>query len=288
VTDMFYELVKENAGQLCLPQACHAVGVSRSGYWSWLHNEPAHPDSLLQEIRQLAKLPRYGYRRITAALHRKGFTANHKRVLSLMRENSLLCKRKRFKITTTDSNHGLPVFPNLAKGLEVVRLNQLWVADITYIHLVREFIYLAVVLDVFSRKCVGWQLSRNIDARLCSDALRMAFKERQGMPLEGLIHHSDQGVQYASTEYVDALREQGVLVSMSRRGNPYDNAFAESFMNTLKAEEVYVNEYESFKDALTNIQRFIEVVYNKKRLHSSIGYQPPVEFEQQVLMEVVA
>lgn len=280
---VLYNEVKTNSGHLDSTEACRVLDLRPPRYNAWQSHAPEPPDPLLPQIRELAKMPCYGYRRITASLHRKGIAANHKRILSLMRENGLLCKRKRFKIATTDSKHGLPVYPNLAKNLVVTGLNQLWVADITYIHLVREFIYLAVVLDVFSRKCLGWQLSRNIDAQLCMDALTMAFKERQGIPLNGLVHHSDQGVQYASTEYTDALRGQGVLVSMSRRGNPYDNAFAESFMKTFKVEEVYLSEYESFNDALEDIQRFIEVVYNRKRLHSGIGYLPPAEFEQQVL-----
>ena len=184
---------------------------------------------------------------------------------------------------TTDSKHGLPVYPNLAKSLVLTGLNQLWVSDITYVQLLHGFVYLAVVLDAFSRKCLGWQLSRSIDARLCLDALEMAFDSRKAMSLAGLIHHSDQGVQYASSDYVDALHARGVQISMSRKGNPYDNAKAESFMKTFKVEEVYVSEYESFQDALENIQRFLEVVYNKKRLHSSIGYLPPAEYEARIL-----
>ena len=184
---------------------------------------------------------------------------------------------------TTDSKHGLPVYPNLAKSLVLTGLNQLWVSDITYVQLLHGFVYLAVVLDAFSRKCLGWQLSRSIDARLCLDALEMAFDSRKAMSLAGLIHHSDQGVQYASNDYVDALHARGVQISMSRKGNPYDNAKAESFMKTFKVEEVYVSEYESFQDAVENIQRFLEVVYNKKRLHSSIGYLPPAEYEAQLL-----
>ncbi len=286
---MLYELIKTNAVELGPPVACQAAGVSRSGYWAWLHAEPQKPGSLLAQIRGIAaEFHGYGYRRVTAALGRKGIVVNRKRVLVLMRENSLLCKKRRFKIITTDSDHGLPVFPNLAKGMELTGVNQLWVADITYVQLPRDFAYLAVILDAFSRKCLGWQLSLSIDARLCLDALEAAFAERKGCNLTGSVHHSDQGVQYVSHIYTEALASRGIRISMSRRGNPYDNAKAESFFKTFKVEEVYVSEYESFQDALVNIQRFIEVVYNKKRLHSSIGYLPPVEFEQQVLKEVHA
>jgi transposase InsO family protein len=172
--------------------------------------------------------------------------------------------------------------------MELTGINQLWVADITYVQLPNGFAYLAVILDAFSRKCLGWHLSRNIDAKLCLNALSMAFEERKGTSFAGLVHHSDQGVQYAAKEYVKALEENGIRVSMSRKGNPYDNAKAESFFKTFKVEEVYVSEYQSFKDALENIQRFIEVVYNKKRLHSSLGYKPPDDYEQQLLMEACA
>lgn len=285
---MLYDMVDAHAGRLDAGDACGTLGVRPARYLAWVNRVPEPPDALLPEVRQIAAMPRYGYRRITAALHRKGIAANHKRVLSLMRENGLLCRRKKAFVTTTDSNHGLPVYPNLAKDLEVTGVNQLWVADITYVQLPNGFVYLAVVIDVFSRRCVGWQLSRNIDAQLCLDALQKAFEVRKGTSLSGLVHHSDQGVQYASILYTDALRDRDVQISMSRKGNPYDNAFAESFMKTLKAEEVYVNEYASFQDAKENMQEFIEVVYNKKRLHSSLGYKPPAEFEQQVLMEVEA
>lgn len=286
VTGMLYEIVESS--DLSTTRACAALGVSRYWYDAWLSREPSPPDPLLPEIRRIAKTPGYGYRRITAVLRRKGIAANGKRVLSLMRENGLLCEHKKFKIITTDSERGLPVYPNLAKDLEVTNANQLWVADITYVQLPNGFVYLAVVIDVFSRRVVGWQLSRNIDAQLCLDALEMAFALRKGTSIAGLVHHSDQGVQYASGAYTQALKDRDVRISMSRRGNPYDNAFAESFMKTLKAEEVYVNEYASFKEARENIAQFIEVVYNKKRLHSSLGYKPPAEYEQQLLMEVNA
>jgi len=188
--------------------------------------------------------------------------------------------KKRFKLQTTNSNHGEKIYPNLAKTLEVTGMNQLWVADITYIQLSKEFVYLAVIIDVFSRRCIGWDLSRNIDTQLTLNALLKALQTRNKDDLKNLIHHSDQGVQYASMDYVNYLKDIGIQISMSRKGNPYDNAFAESFMKTLKYEEVYLNEYGRFNDAFENIEHFIEEVYNLKRLHSSIGYKSPVDFEK--------
>jgi transposase InsO family protein len=214
---------------------------------------------------------------VTEALHDLGYKINHKRVLGLMRKDNLLCLRKKKWIHTTDSSHGYRVYPNLASGLIPNRPNQLWVADITYIRLVREFVYLAVILDVFSRRAIGWALSRHIDTNLSLTALRMALATRNVEP--GLIHHSDRGVQYAATDYTDLLRKNNIAISMSRRGNPYDNAYAESFMKTLKYEEVLLNEYETFDEAKMNLTRFIEIVYNRKRLHSSLGYRSPERFE---------
>lgn len=235
----------------------------------------------MQEIA--LAFPKYGYRRMTKELQRRGFFVNHKKVLRIMEEDNLLCVRKRFTPITTQSDHNLRVYPNLAMNIIVSGINQLWVADITYIHLLDEFVYLAAILDIFSRRCIGWALSRNIDSQLALNALNMAIAERSHIGFFELIHHSDQGVQYASEAYVARLKEVGIKISMSRKGNVYDNAFAESFMKTLKAEEVYMNEYETFEDAHINIKLFIEEVYNKKRLHSSIGYLPPAEFEQKVL-----
>jgi len=197
-----------------------------------------------------------------------------------MRIDNLLCIKKQFVPKTTDSEHNLPVYPNLARDILIVGINQLWAADITYIRLVREFIYLAVIIDVFSRKCIGWKLGRDIDAKLALSALDMALADRKDMGISDLIHHSDQGVQYASWDYVNRLKDYGINISMSRRGNPYDNAFAESFIKTLKYEEVYLWEYETFDEAHKNIKKFLEVVYNKKRVHSSIGYVTPEEFEK--------
>lgn len=265
-----------NDAEIPVSKACSGLGISRSGYYK-LRQVVVPDDSKVRGIIQKIALefPCYGYRRITCEMHRQGQQINHKRVLRIMREDNLLCVRKKFKITTTDSNHNLPVFPNLAKNIIVTKPNQLWVADITYIQLQREYVYLAAIIERFSRKCIGWDLSRSIDTVLVLNALAMAISERKGLGFDNLVHHSDQGVQYASHDYVDMLKKHGIMVSMSRRGNPYDNAFAESFMKTLKAEEVYMKEYRTFDEAYMNLKRFIEEVYNSKRLHSSIGYMPP-------------
>ncbi|MBI3588335.1 IS3 family transposase, partial [Candidatus Micrarchaeota archaeon] len=220
MTDVLYEIVK--SGDLNTARACSVLGVSRYWYDAWLAREPELPDPLLPQIRQIATQPCYGYRRITAVLHRKGIAVNGKRVLALMRENGLLCRRKKSFVITTNSNHGLPVYPNLAKNMALTGINQLWVADITYVQLPNGFVYLAVIIDVFSRRVIGWQLSRNIDAQLCLDALQMAFALRKSTSLSGLVHHSDQGVQYASDAYTQALKDRDVHISMSRKGNPYD------------------------------------------------------------------
>ena len=214
---------------------------------------------------------------MTAELHRQHWTVNHKRVLRIMRTEALLCQLQRSWTTTTDSRHGLQTYPNLLAPLTLTRPNQAWVADITYVRLPTTFIYLACVLDAWSRRCVGWQLSRTIDTQLTLAALEAAITLRQ--PSVGLIHHSDRGVQYASTAYVERLRIIGAQVSMSAKGNPYDNAKAESFFKTLKREMVYLNHYETFADAEGQIGQFIDDVYNQKRLHSSLGYLPPVEYE---------
>lgn len=239
---------------------------------------------LRDAIQKIAlKMPAYGYRRVTAELRRQGGTVNHKRVLRIMREDNLLCLRRRKFVVTTDSNHKLPVYPNLARDLKVTGLNQLWVADLTYIRLQFEFVFLAVILDAFSRKVIGWALERTLEATLTIGALKMAI--RCGRVEPGLVHHSDRGSQYADSGYTDLLKDHGVEISMSRRGNPYDNAKAESFMKTLKYEEVYRSEYRDLTDARNQIRRFIEDVYNQKRLHSALGYRSPVEFEKKVLLE---
>lgn len=259
------------------------LALSRATHYRHLASPlPAEPDMELRDhIQRLAlEWPCYGYRRITAELHRQGVEANHKRVLRLMREDNLLCLRKRRFISTTDSRHSLLIYPNLVPELTLSSINQLWVADITYIRLLREFVYLAVILDAYSRRCIGWALEPYLDAELAVEALRMALATRRVEP--GLVHHSDRGVQYASSVYTELLKEQGIRISMSRRGNPYDNARAERFMRTLKYEEAYLFEYETMAEARARISHFLEDVYNQKRLHSAIGYLPPAEFEQQL------
>ena len=258
-----------------------SLSISRSTYYRSSTDVEAVDDDigLRDIIQQIAlEMPSYGYRRITKEMHRRGIKPNHKRVLRLMRQDNLLILRKKKFVVTTDSGHGLPVYPNLTKDLTLDGINQLWVSDITYIRLRREFVYLAVILDGYSRCCVGWRLGRRLDDRLTLGALKMALEKREVRC--GLVHHSDRGVQYASREYTDLLKEKGLAISMSRTGNPYDNAMAESFMKTLKYEEVYLSEYDDMADAYESIGYFIEGVYNLKRLHSSIGYMPPAEFEQ--------
>ena len=258
-----------------------AVGLSRSTIWRQLRQPSTSNEDELElrsQIQTIAlEMRAYGYRPITAELHRRGVKVNHKRVLRLLREDNLLCLRQRAFVRTTDSRHNLRVYPNLARDLVLSNINQLWVADITYIRLLREFIYLAVLLDAFSRRCIGWAISRHIDTQLTLAALQMALNMRTIH--WGLIHHSDQGVQYAAADYVAVLHEHKIEISMSRTGNPYDNAKAERFMRTLKYEEIYMNDYETLAEVRASIEHFIETVYNRKRLHSAIGYRPPVEFE---------
>jgi putative transposase len=235
----------------------------------------------IEEIQ--AEFPRYGYRRVKKHfLFYEGLVVNEKRIRRIMKEYDLLAEiKKSFVIQTTDSNHELPIYPNLAKSREVNGPNEIWVADITYIRIATCFVYLAVILDLFSRKVIGWALSRSMRKELCVEALRMALEARK--PASGCIHHSDRGVQYASEEYTDLLKANGFRISMSRKGNPYDNAFAETFMKTLKYEEVLLWNYETYGDVIERVPYFIEEVYNKKRLHSSLGYLPPDVFEEQML-----
>jgi transposase InsO family protein len=258
-----------------------AVGLSRATIWRQLRQPRTSNEDELElrsQIQTIAlEMRAYGYRPITAELHRRGVKVNHKRVLRLLREDNLLCLRQRAFVRTTDSRHNLMVYPNLTRELVLSNINQLWVADITYIRLLREFIYLAVLLDAFSRRCIGWAISRHIDTQLTLAALQMALNTRTIHA--GLIHHSDRGVQYAAADYVAVLHEHKIEISMSRTGNPYDNAKAERFMRTLKYEEIYMNDYETLAEVRASIEHFIEAVYNRKRLHSAIGYRPPAEFE---------
>jgi transposase InsO family protein len=237
---------------------------------------------LRDAIQRIAlQFPAYGRPRITAELRRQGWEVNHKRIGRILREDNLLCIRKKKFVRTTDANHSFPIYPNLAAKMVLTGVDQLWVADITYIRLESEFVYLAVVLDAFSRRVIGWALDRTLEAGLAVAALKMALRQRG--PVKGLTHHSDRGVQYASKEYTDLLKEHDVQISMSRSGNPYDNAKCESFMKTLKYEEVYRQEYRNLAEARASIQRFIEKTYNAKRLHSALGYLPPIEFERSLL-----
>lgn len=257
-------------------------GVNRSWY---LRQSLPKPSVSLEEETRLRdaierlclSFPGYGYRRVTAQLRRDGWAVNRKRVLRVMRDESLLCRlQKAFRPPSPGSTRS--AYPNLLKGAELTGLDQAWVVDITYIRLPQGFVYLACVLDAFSRRCLGWHLSRDIDTALTLTALNNALAAR--CPAPGFIHHSDRGVQYASLDYVARLTEAGALISMSAAGCPYDNAKAESFFKTLKTEEVYLSRYQNFDEAMENISVFLEDVYNLKRLHSSLGYLPPVEFEE--------
>ncbi len=222
-------------------------------------------------------MPSYGRRRITAELRRRGWTVNPKRVYRLMREDNLLCVRRRKFMVTTDSNHARKVYPNLARHMVLTGMDQLWRADITYIRLREEFVFLAVILDAYSRRVIGWALDRTLEDSLTLAALRMTLSRRMVQP--GLVHHSDRGSQYASSDYTDLLKANRIEISMSRKGNPWDNAACESFMKTLKYEEVHRNEYRDLAEARASIAEFLDKIYNQKRLHSALGYLPPAEFE---------
>jgi len=266
---------------MSVTEMCGLAQMSRAGYYRFL-TTPAAGDKdidLRDAMQRLAlEFPSYGRPRLTAELHRRGWRVGPNRVYRLMREDNLLCLRRRKFVVTTDSHHHRPVYPNLARGMVLTDINQLWVADITYIRLALEFVYLAVVLDAYSRRVIGWALDRTLEDELTIAALRMALERRT--PTPGLVHHSDRGVQYASQDYTDLLQSRGITISMSRKGNPFDNAACESFMKTLKYEEVHRQEYRGLAEARTSIAHFLEQVYNQKRLHSALGYRPPVEFEQ--------
>jgi transposase InsO family protein len=265
---------------------CEVAGFSRAGYYRFLHpDEPAAADmDLRDELQKVAlEWPSYGSRRIAQELKARGWDANRKRVQRLMRKDNLLCMTKRKFTVTTDSGHGLKVYPNLAAAIEPSGTDQLWVADITYIRLEEEFVYLAVVLDAYSRRVIGWHLDNRLDDSLSLAALQMALKGRTVKP--GLVHHSDRGVQYASGDYTGLLKTHGIEISMSRKANPWDNAACESFMKTLKYEEVYRTEYRNLAHSRAAIGEFLERVYNEKRLHSALNYRSPVQFEQTMKTE---
>ena len=270
--------------ELAVERCCWLLAVSRGSYYYEADELAARElgDRLLcREIERIVlDFPGYGYRRVTAQLRREGWRVNHKRVWRLMRQNGLSCRQKRRWVRTTDSAHGLTVWPNLLPANRPTGLDQVWVADITYIRLPSSFCYLAAVLDAYSRKVVGWELAGLIDARLPLAALEQALAARQ--PAAGFIHHSDRGVQYACQDYVECLQSAGARISMSGRGRPRDNAQAEAFFRTLKCEEVYLQDYQDIDEAEANLARFIDEVYNQKRLHSSLGYVPPSEFEEAI------
>jgi putative transposase len=274
------EMQTQGSSGLTIREMCETAGVSRASYYrSWRKREPKQEELAVRDaIQRLALRDRHcGYRRIQKFLKRDGWVVNHKRVLRLMREDNLLSIRRRRFIVTTDSNHSWRVYPNLARSMVVRDINQLWVADITYVRLQQEFIYLAVILDVYSRRVIGWSLSRQLDSEFAQEALEMALTRRR--PPVGLVHHSDRGVQYACADYVKRLESHEITISMSRPGNPYDNAWAESFMRTLKVEEVDGRRYRNFDHAKSCIGTFIEEIYNQQRLHSALEYRSPLEFE---------
>jgi putative transposase len=271
----------QRQGEPTVEQMCHLARVNRAGYYRFLcRKEPVKADMELgNHIQQICLgHRRYGYRRVCASLRSKGIQVNHKKVLRLMRQDNLLAVQQRKFVVTTNSQHVSPVFSNYARHLRVERLNQLWVADITYIRLQSEFVYLAVVLDVFSRAVVGWALGRSLQAALPVSALERAIANKQPEPR--LVHHSDRGVQYASQEYITVLEKHFMIGSMSRGGCPYDNAFCESFMKTLKQEEIYCQEYSNLEELELNLIEFIDRYYNRTRLHSALGYCSPADHEQ--------
>ena len=270
----------KTGGRLTVERMVELGRVSRSGFYRFDDTEPGpDPDMDLRDAIQKVAVewPSYGRPRITAELRRRGWKVNPKRVYRLMREDNLLCLRRRKFVVTTDSNHTRKVYPNLARKMILTGTDQLWRADITYIRLRDEFVFLAVILDAYSRRVIGWALDRTMEDSLTLAALRMALAHR--VVEAGLVHHSDRGSQYASNDYTDLLKANGIDISMSRKGNPWDNAACESFMKTLKYEEVFRNEYRDLAEARASIAEFLEKVYNQKRLHSALGYVPAAEFE---------
>jgi putative transposase len=284
MTQLITQVVNEMPEARAIKGLSAAVGVSRATYYRQRDQKAPRLAGRAETERRRAiqrialEMPTYGHRPMTAELQRRDLPTGRDRVLRYMREENLLCRRRRAFVATTDSRHSLKVFPNLARDLTLTEVDQLWVADITYIRLPREFVYLAILLDAFSRRVIGWALQRRLTTELSLSALQLALATRPVKP--GLMHHSDQGKQYAATDYVSLLVKHQIRISMSRTGNPYDNAKAERFMRTVKYEEVYLADYQTLTEARASISHFIEEVYNRKRLHSALGYRPPVEFEQ--------
>ena len=267
--------------RLSIKEACRAAQVNRAGFYRHFDEQaPRQAETELRDRIQRVALENrfYGYRRVAAELRRQGVIVNHKRVLRVMREDNLLSLRKRRFVVTTDSRHYRPIYPNLVAGREITAPNQVWVADITYTHLDEEFIFLAVILDVFVRRVVGWALGESLQASLALQALNRAVADRP--VAAGIIHHSDQGIQYVSADFADRLLDLGFQISMSRKAAPWENGYAESFIKTLKAEEVSLRQYRNIEEARQSIGHFLEEVYNQRRLHSALGYLPPAEFER--------
>ena len=272
----------QSQGILTIERMCQMAGVSRAGYYRhWTEAAPDEAAMALRDALQRAALGHrsYGYRRVAVLVQRMGYQVSAKRVLRCMREDNLLAVRRRKFVVTTDAEHDFLVYPNLARDLVPTGIDQLWVADLTYIRLAREFVYLAVVLDAYSRRVVGWALGRSLQTSLPLLALERALAARN--PAPGLVHHSDRGSQYASGEYVSRLEQRGMVISMSRPARPWENARCESFIKTLKQEEIDCRAYRTMEELEKNLEEFIEQVYNRTRLHSALGYWPPAEFEQQ-------
>jgi putative transposase len=269
-------------GQLSIQRMCEVAGVSRAGFYRHrARQEPAAAETEIRAVVQRLALKHryYGYRRIAVLVQREGLAAGAKTVRRLMREDNLLAIRRRRFVVTTDSDHRFRVWPNLAQYLELTDINQLWVADFTFLRLEDEFVYLAVVLDAYSRRVIGWALDRTMTGSLTMEALERALALRRPSP--GWVHHSDQGSQYACVEYVDLLERSGAVLSMSRAGCPWENGRCESFIKTLKQEEIDARPYRTLEELAAHVEEFIERVYNPVRLHSALAYQSPVEFEQQ-------
>ena len=264
----------------CVARACELSRVSRAGFYrQWAEKAPRQFDVALRDAMQRIALDNrcYGYRRVTETLKQQGWEVNHKRIARMLREDNLLSLRRRPFAVTTDSRHAFTIYPNLARHMVLTAPNQLWVSDITYLRLADVFVYLAVILDAFSRRVVGWELDRSLSTALVLSALQQALACRAVSA--DLVHHSDRGVQYCSAEYVSVLQEHGFTISMSRRANPWDNARCESFMKTLKTEEVYLKQYRDINDARANLTEFLDNVYNRRRLHSALQYRSPETFE---------